>query len=195
MATAEIRNEDWVGRELGGYTATGIAFIGVDLSEITTDTATFEDCTFRDVRFNVSHHSRSGFLNCTFAGCNFFETTFTGCKLVGSSFNRCKLDLLKISDGDWSFVGLAGADLRTATIDGARMREADLTRACCDGAELRNVDLSGASVQGATFAAADLRGSDLSAFDPVATELPGAIVDWEQAIVLVTALGLDVRPG
>jgi len=195
VAGAELRNEDWVGRELGAYAATGVAFIGVDLSEITTDAATFEGCTFRDVRFNVSQHARSAFLNCTFAGCNFFETTFTGCKLVGSSFNRCKLDLLKISDGDWSFVGLAGADLRTATIEGVRMREADLTRARFDGAELRNVDLSGAAVQGATFAGTDLRGSDLSAFDPVATELAGAIVDWEQAIVLATALGLDVRPG
>jgi uncharacterized protein YjbI with pentapeptide repeats len=192
---AEIRNEDWVGRELGSYTATGVAFIGVDMSEISTDAATFEDCTFRDVRFNVSQHSRSAFLNCTFGGCNFFESTFNGCKLVGSSFSRCKLDLLKVSDGDWSFVGLAGADLRTAAIDGARMREADLTRARFDGAELRNVDLSGASVEGATFAGADLRGSDLSAFDPIVTELAGAIVDWEQAIVLAAALGLDVRPG
>jgi hypothetical protein len=46
------------------------------------------------------------------------------------------------------------------------------------------VDLSGA----------DLRGSDLSAVDPREVELAGAQVDVTQAVVLVTTLGLRVRP-
>lgn len=39
-----------------------------------------------------------------------------------------------------------------------------------------------------------LRGSDLSAVDPRTVELAGAQIDVAQAVVRVTALGLDVRP-
>jgi fluoroquinolone resistance protein len=74
------------------------------------------------------------------------------------------------------------------------MREADLTGVRAAGATLRHLDLSAASLDDADLSGADLRGSDLSAVDPRSVELAGAQVDVTQAVVLVTALGLDVRP-
>ena len=56
------------------------------------------------------------------------------------------------------------------------------------------LDLSGAQFAGADLSGADLRGSDLSALDPRDVELTGARVDGGQAVVLVTALGLQVAP-
>jgi fluoroquinolone resistance protein len=56
-----------------------------------------------------------------------------------------------------------------------------------------DVDLAAAQFHNAKFAKADLRGSDLSAVDPFNVELAGAIVSSEQATVLVTSLGLNVR--
>ena len=44
--------------------------------------------------------------------------TFTDCKLVGSRFDRCRFDGLTVDGGDWSFTGLAGADLRRARFTG-----------------------------------------------------------------------------
>jgi hypothetical protein len=38
-----------------------------------------------------------------------------------------------------------------------------------------------------------LRGSDLSALDPAKVRLKGAIIDLQQALALVQAMGLDVR--
>jgi fluoroquinolone resistance protein len=61
--------------------------------------------------------------------------------------------LFKVAGGDWSFVGLPGADLRNASISGVRMREADLTGARCQGATLQHVDLSGAWLPAPTWAA------------------------------------------
>lgn len=96
------------------------------------------ECTFRGGRFNVSTHTDAAFLNCAFVSCSFFDTTFERCKMVGSMFDRCAFNLLKVIGGNWSFVGLPGADLSSA-------------------------------------------------------ELKYAIITIDQAIVLATALGGDVR--
>ncbi len=74
-----------------------------------------------------------------------------------------------------------------------RMREADLTKARCIGSSLRDVDLSGAWLDGADLTDCDLRGSDLSTLDPVRVRLAGAVVTLDQALVIATSLGLDVR--
>ena len=118
---------------------------------------------------------------------------FTDCKFVGSMFDRCSFDVIRVTGGNWSFVGLPGADLRQAIFQGVRMREADLTGARCQGASLRDVDLSGALLHSADFSGCDLRGSDLSALEPGTVELKGAIITLEQTIVVAEALGLDVR--
>ena len=62
------------------------------------------------------------------------------------------------------------------------------------GATLRDLDLSAAELHEADLGGADLRGSDLSAVDPRDVDLTGAEIDVAQAVVLVTALGLNVRP-
>lgn len=107
------------------------------------------------------------------------------------------LDLIRHGAGrrrQLVYVGLPGADLRSATFSGVRMREADLTGARCHGSSLRDVDLSGAWLHRADFTDCDLRGSDVSALVPSEVELRGAIVTDRQAIGIAAALGLDVQP-
>lgn len=161
---AEVRHEDWGGLSLAARTLTRVAFVEVDLTEVVTEGTVFEECTFRGVRFNVSEHRGSAFLNCVFTRCSFFDSTFTGCKLVGSRFADCSLDLLTVDGGDWSFV------------------------------TLRDLDLSGADLSRADLTGCDLRGSDLSSVDPREVVLRDAIVTPLQAVVLAGALGVDVRP-
>ena len=96
--------------------------------------------------------------------------------------------------GDWSFVAMPDADLTRATLAGTRLREADLTGLRAAGATLRGLDLSAAELTGAHLGGADLRGSDLSALDLRDAQLTGAVIDVAQAVVLVTSIGLDVRP-
>jgi uncharacterized protein YjbI with pentapeptide repeats len=191
---SEVSHADWEGEDLSGREHTRVAFSDVDLTDATNRGAVFTECAFRDCRFNGSSHTDAAFVNCTFTRCRFFDVTFTNCKLVGSMFDRCTYDLLRCEGGDWSFVGLPGADLRKASFSRLRMREADLTGARCDGGRLRGVDLSGASLGRASFVRTDLRGSDLSSLDPATAEVGGAIIDTDQAITMAEALGLDVRP-
>jgi fluoroquinolone resistance protein len=187
-----VRHEDWYGRDLSGSTHTLTAFIDLDLTEATGQGAVFDRCTFAGVRFNASRHNGSAFTNCVFTNCTFFDTAFTDCKLVGSLFRRSTFNLFTVSGGDWSFVGLPGADLRKATFRKVRMREADLTGARCDEAVLTDLDLGGAMLHSAKFNRCDLRGSDLSSLDPLTVELSGAKISLEQAAVIAGALGLEV---
>ena len=189
-----VRDEDWYARELTAADRfTRYSFLDTDWTEVVSSGTVFDECTFAGVRFNASRHSGAAFTNCTFRNCTFFDTRFTDCKLVGSLFQRCTFNLFQVSGGDWSYVGLPGADLRQATVEGVRMREADLTAARLEKAVLTGTDLSGAMLQGAKLTGADLRGSDLSSLDPLTAEIRGAIVDLPQAAQIAAALGLHVR--
>ncbi|MFV2210628.1 pentapeptide repeat-containing protein [Actinomadura sp. LOL_016] len=188
-----IRGADWDSRDLTGEEHERVLFLDVDMTEAHGTGASFVDCTFRGVRFNVSVHTDTVFTNCTFVRCGFFDSTFSGCKLLGSMFDGCTYDLMKVQGGDWSFTGLPGADLRRASFTDVRMREADLTGARFAGATLRGVDLSGAWLRAADLSRCDLRGSDISTIDPRTVELKGARIDHQQAVVIAGSLGLDVH--
>ena len=189
-----VEGEDRYGEELGGRTAESVEYIDLELSESTsTGGLEFTECVFRGAQFSRSDHRGALFANCLFVDCDFFGASFSDCKFIGSVFLRCKFDRLTVCGGDWSFVALPGADLRTATFHDVRMQEADLTGARCGGAELRRVDLARAWLGRIDLARADLRGSDLSALDPGSVNVRGAIIDGQQAVTISTNLGLDVR--
>jgi fluoroquinolone resistance protein len=161
---SEIVGANWYGADLSGQSHERVALSEVDMVEASGRGVLFSECAeLRD------------------------------CKLVGSIFDGCEFGVLTCRGGDWSFVGLAGADLRRVRFSDMRMREADLTGARCGGAQLRELDLSGASLHGADLTKADLRGSDISSLDPAAVKLRGMIVDPDQTMVIATALGLDVQ--
>jgi fluoroquinolone resistance protein len=185
--------DDWYGEEMDDRTYLRCRFADVDLTEAVVRGSKFEECQFLNVKFNASRHLDSAYLRCTFRRCNFFEATFDGCKLVGSSFQECSLRPLVVTGGDWSFVNLATADLRSAVFRGVRMREADLGGANLAEATLSTVDLSGARWAKAKLVKADLRGSDLTSLDLHTCEISGAVIDGDQAVVLALALGFTVR--
>ena len=81
-------------------------------------------------------------------------------------FDDCTFDITKVEGGNWSFVGLPGADLHSATFTGVRLREADLTGVRAAGGTLRDCDLAGAWLHLADLSGCDLRGSDLAGIDP-----------------------------
>lgn len=193
--TSRVADQDWTLDDLTGATAEHVEYVRVDLAE-TTSTAgvVFEDCTFREVGFDLARHTGAAFLNCTFTGCSFVGATFTSCKFIGSRFQRCGFERLTVDGGDWSFTTLTRADLRAASFDGVRMREAELAGVNATGGVLRAVDLSAANLHDAVLDRCDLRGCDLSALDPGNVSLRGSIITWEQAIVLAAGFGLDVRP-
>ncbi len=188
-----VAGANWENRDISGEQHVRVEFVDIDLTEAKNNGAVFTECTFRRCKFNVSGHRDAAFVNCTFKSCSFFDTKFFDCKMVGSMFDRCTFDLMQVEGGNWSHVGLPGAKLSKATFNRVRLREADLTGVRADGGSIRDCDMSGAWLHGANLTDCDLRGSDLGALEPDRTELRGAIITVDQAITIVTALGLDVR--
>lgn len=191
--TTSVVGEDWYGRHLLRERHTRVAFVDVDMTELVNEGSTFEECTFAGVRLNASVHSDAAFTSCTFTRSVLFDARFERCKMVGSTFDRCTFDALVVDGGNWGFVDLARADLRSARFTGTRLREADLTGARCHGGTLRDGDLSGAALAGADLSGCDLRGTDLGGIDPLGVDLRRALVTIEQAVVIAEALGVDVR--
>ena len=192
VTTSVVDPLTWDPDAVSGSRHEAVLFTDVDFADVEDRGASFNDCTFRGIRFNASTHVDAAFTNCTFVGCNFFDARLTRCKLVGSMFDRCTFDLMTVEGGDWSLVGMPGADLRKASFRGVRLREADLTGARFEGSTVRETDLSGAWMRGASFHGTDLRGSDLSALDPRQCDVVDALIDVEQAMVLVTTMGLRI---
>ncbi|SOD71482.1 uncharacterized protein YjbI with pentapeptide repeats [Jatrophihabitans sp. GAS493] len=185
--------DDWYAEEIVGRSYTDCQFHQIELTEAVLQNCTFTNCIFGNVSFNASRHVDSAFLGCTFRRCNFFDVEFSGCKLLGSTFEQsASLRPMRVIGGDWSFVVLAGADLRGCSFQSVRMREADLTAANCVDTVFADVDLSGAMLHGARFTRADLRGSDLSSLDPQGTDVRDAQILPEQAVAIAEALGLRV---
>lgn len=193
IADQTFRNEDWYAEEFVGRQYTRCTFLDVDMTECSSRGTVFEECTFGNVKFNVSKHADSAFTACTFTRCKLFDAEFSGCKLLGSVFKECSVRPIRVLGGDWSFVGLAGADLRGSTFQAVRMREVDLTKANCSGGAFTDVDLSGAQLHGCDFTGSDLRGSDITALDPLNVECRGTIIGPEQAALVARALGFEVR--
>ncbi|WP_375478836.1 pentapeptide repeat-containing protein [uncultured Jatrophihabitans sp.] len=190
-----VADEDWSLDDLSGRVHAGVEFIRVDMAESTSDGGlAFENCTFRQVAFDLAEHTSAAFVNCVFVGCRFVGTVLRDCKLVGSSFERCDLGRTTVTGGDWSFAMLRAADLRTARFSDVRMRECDLRGIDARGGFLRSCRTEAAQWHNAVLDRCDLRGSDLESIDPANVSLAGARITWEQAVVLAAAFGLDVVP-
>ena len=58
---------------------------------------------------------------------------------------------------------------------------------------MRDCDLTAAWLHLSDLSGCDLRGSQLSGIDPATVNLDRAIITLEQAVVIVEAMGLDLR--
>ncbi|MGH6808048.1 MAG: pentapeptide repeat-containing protein [Ensifer adhaerens] len=188
-----LAGADWYGLDISDRNDSRTLFSDLDMTEATSAGAVFKECTFRRAKFNCSRHEGSAFINCTFVGCNFYDVIFNDCKFVGSMFDGCKFDATRVKGGNWSFVGLPGADLRSAVFADTVMREADLTGARCEGGTMNGLDLSGSWLHSANFSGCDLRGSDISSIEPETVTLKRAVITIEQSVMICEAMGLMVR--
>jgi uncharacterized protein YjbI with pentapeptide repeats len=190
---SRINRADWFEADLSGVTHERVLFQDLDMTDSTGTGARFVDCTFRGAELDRCELEAASFENCTFVRCSLVAARFVACKFVGSTFDTAAAERMTVEGGDWSFVGLPGADLRRARITDARMRETDLTGARLGHAVLTNCDLAGAMWSRADLSGCDLRGSDIGDLDPGNVQLHRAIIDWPQAVLIARSLGLDVR--
>lgn len=119
-------------------------------------------------------------------------------------FGECRLTGMTVIEGKLEHTVFAGctaqlAAFRFTTFKVARFERCILTEADFQGTDLSGVvfyqcDLTGAQLSGARLVGTDFRGSTIDGLRVGPNELPGAIVDTGQAILLAKVLGVEVMP-
>jgi fluoroquinolone resistance protein len=105
-----VHRADFYGADIADVVHESVLFQDADFDEVTGQGARFVDCTFRSASFVGAALEGCAFENCTFVRCTFLNAALVECKFVGSRFDACTFDQLRVEGGNWSFVGLAGAD-------------------------------------------------------------------------------------
>jgi uncharacterized protein YjbI with pentapeptide repeats len=167
-------------------------FQGIDLRVSRTDHCLFDTCVFTAARLNLSEHTGSAFVNCSFRMAKLFRARFVECKLTGSHFDQADLGSLVVSGGDWSYVNLRMQDLSGRKFRSLRLVNADLYGCDLRKTDLRDADLSNASLGQAQLGGADLRGATLDGVDLTSFDLRGVRIDLAQAIAVASAHGAIV---
>jgi len=190
--TTTVTGASWEGEDISGQSHTRVAFVDLDMTEVTNTGAVFTECIFRRAKFNCSVHTAAAFVNCTFTAAT-SSTRAHGLQAHGEHVRP--LLLRHDQDRGRQLVVRRPARCRPSLRVDERSAAArgGPHRVRCQGASLRDVDMSGAALHGADFTDCDLRGSDVSALNPGDCTITGAIVTSNQAIVIAQALGLDVR--
>ncbi len=118
FAGGRDRSDDATSSGCGSATRTGTprtwptgssrdcTFTDVDLTEATSNGATFTGCRFEHSKLNASHHTATAFVGCEFVRTSLFDAELEGCKLTGSTFVDCTLRPLTVRGGLWRAVGL-----------------------------------------------------------------------------------------
>lgn len=189
---ADLARVDWELDELRGRRFAQCRFDDAQLLELRTTDCEFVECDFSGAVLGSSVHERTAFLRCRFRRTQLFDASFLGCKLTGSHFAGCALRPLTVDGGDWSYVGMRGAELAGVDFAGVRLREADFTDADLSRTSFAGADLSHARLSGARLDKADLRGATTDAIDWTALSLHGVRLDVAQAIALAVAHGATV---
>ena len=139
----------------------------------------FDACALLNADWEKMHFQRVEYLNSRLTGLRLIEA-----RLENTVVYRCQADFALF----WS------ARFRDVRFEECQMQETSFAGADLTGTIFRNCDLSRADMLGAVMTGVDLRGSNLSGMQIGVKELKGVIIEPQQAIDLITLLGVIVRP-
>ena len=88
---------------------------------------------------------------------------------------------------------LAGSKLKSVLLDGCTLEEADCSELKIKGLELSDCDLKRIQLLHTPLEGIDLRSCEIAGLRLAVEDLRGAVVTAEQAIDLVSFLGVEVR--
>jgi uncharacterized protein YjbI with pentapeptide repeats len=142
----------------------------------------------RDVRFTVCDLSQ-GEWNETFI----WRGAFTESRLLGWRAARAHLRDVHFTECNANYAMLPAAKCETVHFARCQLQHASFVDADLRGAVFDRCDLTEANLQGANLTGTDFRGSVLDGLRVGVKELRGAIVDFQQAAVLVQLLGVIVK--
>ncbi len=166
----------------------------------------FDECVFENCTFDATTFVRCRFISCTFLRCSFVTPSarytdmrfcvFEDCRLIGmnfmtfvndefirdpvSSLKGCRLKYCDFHD-----MKLSGRDMSSSSYSQCSFSECDLRSAV-----FRRCDLDGTGFSNCDMRGADFRGAVGYAVDPVTNKLKGSRFSAEEAVSILSGLGI-----
>ena len=204
---------DFTAAELSGITFDGCDFIDVRFRRAELTDARFRRCSmFRADPAASCDFSFANLRDAAFERCDLTTAVMQKVRAFGLTMDGCVAGGIDFSGADFT-LGRAGAEgLASATFHGCNMPWADFTGATLSDCELTGCrlmeaifnqatlakanlagsDICGIEAHGLTLVGADLRGTTFNDLDVRVTDLTGAKLRPEQALMLLTPLGIDI---
>lgn len=191
--------------EEGEARVTGTSFSGLELRDVSTGGAAFENVAFHGCAFERVDFSRGTltdvlFSGCRFVGCSFARSwlnrvDFRSCSAPGLSFSKSRLTGVLAEDGQFGYADLAEATANRLRVVSTGLAEANVFSARLSHVELDRCDLSRATVARTSLSGIDLSTCDISGIrvSSDVRELRGALVSASQAAGLARLLGIVVK--
>lgn len=180
----------------------GFTFTGDDQSYQTAENMALQGCMLKNIHLQNTHLPRFDCTNVIFENCDlsnvvwigasFWRVIFRGCKLTGANFAESHLRDCVFEDCLADFSSFSNATLKVVTFDHCQLNEAEFFEMNWQHTRLTNSQLTGSN-----WFHVKLKGLDFSTniFDRIALSqenLPGLIVNQEQALVIAMGLGIVI---
>lgn len=167
LVGAYLANTNLAGVDLSGRDLTGADLSGADLSE-----CRMIGTCLRDAMLVEATLENAQILGADLAGADLTNAQAFSVMLGQSDLTDAVLFNATLNDATFAHANLTGADVRTANLEGARLREANLTRTDFSRAKMNGADLTLANVDHAVFRDTDLSRSRVKAVTGYST------ADW-----------------
>ena len=169
---------------------------------------TFEECEFLDCDFSESRFRACKFTNCDFARCNLNLTDMANSQLFGVSFKDCKMMGVDWTKADWpqyyrdfelkfircllndsSFYGLT---LNELMLEECKVHDADFREGDFTDSQMTHCTFDRSLFMHTNLKRVDFSDSTGCAIDVLANEIKGAKFCTQEAIHLLTSLGIEL---
>ena len=149
--------------------------------------AVFEDCDLT---------------TCTFERANAYGLSLIRCQAQGADFTNVDFSMtlgrnqtvagFTCSDSNLAYADFSSTYLSGVTFNGVRLAHAVLNNCDLSHATIVDCELDNIESQRLTLAGANLSGSQFNSLNPKTIDLTGTKVDADQALSLLTAMGIEI---
>jgi uncharacterized protein YjbI with pentapeptide repeats len=182
---------------------TGLLVVNGDMSESAAHHVTFSQMQFQRCRWQQTRLTAATMRDVRFTVCDVsqgeWDESFVWrgelieSRLLGWRAAKAHLRDVRFTECNANYAMLPAAKCETVRFERCLLQHASFVDADLRGAVFDRCDLTEANLHGANLMGADLRGSVLEGIRVGVKELRGAIVDFQQAAVLVQMLGVVVK--
>ena len=213
VAERVFEGTDFTAAELEGVTFDSCDFVDVLFRRTELADARFHRCSFFRAEPAAScDFTFANLRDAVFERCDMTTAVMQNVRAYGLTMEGCVAGGIDFSGADFTLgrsgaEGLAsaaftgcnmpwadftGATLSNCKLTSCRLMEAIFNQATLAQADLSGSDICGIEAHGLTLVGADLRGTTFNNLDLRVTDLTGARLRPEQALMLLTPLGIEI---